>query len=106
MLKGKTVTVYHPGEDGIQRRVVEDCIYQHRTYRQEAGTGVCEERKFCLLIPGQDPIVPGDRVYDGIGPEEVDWESFVPANVPGLSQAQYVTRYDTPPLCHTEVGRK
>ena len=106
MIQGKTVTVYHAAEDGVIRRVLEDCVYQHRVVRQELPAGIWEERKCKLLIPGLDPIVPGDRVYDGIGPEMVDWETFLPANVPGLSQVQYVTRYDATPLCHTEAGRK
>lgn len=106
MVRGKTVTVYHAAEDGVVRRVLEDCVYQHRVVRQESPAGVFEERKFLLLIPGLDSIVPGDRVYDGVGPEEVDWETFLPATVPGLSQVAYVTRYDAGPLRHTEAGRK
>ena len=106
MLRDRTVTVYHPTEEGVQRRVLEDCFYQYQDVRRETPEGIWEERTFLLLIPGMDPIEPGDRVFDGVGPETVAWESFVPANVPGLSQAAHVTRYDVGPLCHTEAGRK
>lgn len=106
VLHDRTVTVYHPGEDGTQRRVLEGCFYQYQSVRQESAEGGCEERAFLLLIPGLDPIAPGDRVFDGVGPEDVDWAAFLPVNVPGLSQAAYVTRYDVGPLRHTEAGRK
>lgn len=106
MLQGRTVTVYHCADAGVERRVLEGCFYQYQPHRQESTEGVCEQTKFLLLIPGLDPIAPGDRVYDGVGPAEVDWAAFLPVNVPGLSQAAYVTRYNTGPLCHTEAGRK
>ena len=106
MLQDRTVTVYHLGETSVERRVLEGCFYQYQSVREERPEGIYEETKFLLLIPGLDEIVPGDRVYDGVGPEEVDWAVFLPVNVPGLSQAAYVTRYNTGPLCHTEAGRK
>ena len=106
MLHDRTVTVYHPGETGVERRVLEGCYYQYQDLQRESAEGIWEERSFLLLIPGLDSIVPGDRVFDGIGPEDVDWEVFLPVNVPGLSQVAYVTRYATGPLCHTEAGRK
>ena len=106
MLGLRTVTAYRFAQGKVERRVLKDCFYQYQPARRESPEGVCEETKFLLLIPGLDPIAPGDRVYDGVGPEEVDWDRFLPVNVPGLSQAAYVTRYDTGPLCHTEAGRK
>ena len=65
-------------------------------------------RKFLLIQPGESQLVqPGDRVMAGIGPETVDWATFLPANIPTLSQVAYATAwYWEGKHCHTEAGRK
>ena len=42
------------------------------------------EKTFQLIIPGDVPLLPGDRIYRGVGPEEVSWQTFIPALVPNL----------------------
>ena len=50
---------------------------------------------------------PGDRIYDGVGPEQVVWESFLPVNVPGLSELAYATPwYWEGEYSHWEAGRE
>ena len=59
------------------------------------------------MLPAGEDIEIGDRVYDGIGPETVVWEQFLPINTPGLSQVAYVMPcYFRGALHHMEAGRK
>ena len=102
----QVVTLYRSQEQGITRHVVEGCFYNYEDAVTQDVPGGRLERKFLLVIPGDVAVFPGDRVYDGIGPEDVDWDSFLPVCVPGLSIAQYVHRYSWGGLDHTEAGRK
>ncbi len=103
----RTVTVYHQENGMVSRRVAENCFYRWEDACREDGQGISFGRKFLLVQPGEMPIYPGDRILDGIGPETVDWEAFIPENVPGLSVAGYATpRYFAGRLCHYEAGRR
>ena len=99
----QTVTVYRPG----LRRVLEGCFYRYEDALTEGELGPRLERKFLLIRPGAADIRPGDRVYDGVGPENVDWERFIPVQEAGLSQVEYATpwRLDGE-ITHWEAGRK
>lgn len=101
----QTVTVYR--KDGT-RQVLKNVYYQweDRLYREETGNRW--ERTFLLIVPGQaQAVFAGDRIYPGIGPEEIRWNSFLPVNTPGLSEADYARLcfWDAVP-CHTEAGRR
>ena len=99
----RTVTLYRNGEAGVERYVLSDCYYRYTDVLEDGRF----QRNFLLVRPGAFPICPGDRVLEGIGPEEVDWESFLPVCVPGLSQVQYATpNYWLGQLIHWEAGRK
>jgi len=101
------VTVYHRTRDGVQRRVIDGCYYDWKVVRQPTLEGVQEETVFLLILPPGERIEPGDRVYDGTGPEQVDWQSFLPATVPGLSQTAWVRPcYIGSSLHHTEAGNQ
>ena len=41
-------------------------------------TGKSRLKKFLLIIPGNADVRPGDRIYDGVGPEEIQWQTFLP----------------------------
>jgi len=98
----QTVTVYRREKGKVSRRVLEDCFYKF-TDTVENDRFV---RKFLLVLPGAEPLRPGDRVFDGIGPETVNWEEFLPVNVPGLSQAAYAEPYYfLGKVHHWEAGR-
>lgn len=99
----RTVTLYRQEEDRVSRRVLEGCFYRFEdAQNQERFT-----RKFLLIRPGAEEIRPGDRVFDGIGPEEVSWENFLPVNVPGLSEAAYAAPWHWEgKIAHWEAGRK
>ena len=100
----QAVTVYR--DFGRVRQVLTGCCYQYEEQLAQGVAGERMQRKFLLLAPGEDQVVfPGDRIFDGIGPEKVDWQEFTPEKVPGLSIAKYAKlwRWDGK-LCHTEAG--
>ena len=105
----QTVTIYRFDPDGVHRRVVRNALYRYETCQIRGEDGVTMDRKFTLIIPGDAKLLPGDRVYDGIGPvvKPPQWASFLPVTVPGLSQIQRV-EYGLwlGKICHTEAGRK
>lgn len=81
----QTVTVYR----GQQRQVAENCHLSRQISTPTENYGKSEEKKFLLIIPGDFPLQPGDRIYDGIGPMEVDWDTFIPALVPELYEVSF-----------------
>ena len=99
----RTVTLYRKTGEQVERQVLEGCFYRY----EDAVTEEQFLRKFVLIHPGAEEIRPGDRVYDGIGPEQVVWAEFLPITQPGLSEAAYAA-----PWCwegkivHWEAGRK
>lgn len=106
----RTVTVYRYDGKQVLRQVVEGCWYEYADHLLPEGLGSRLERKFLLILPGEPQrVFPGDRIYDGIGPEITaeQWAAFLPVNVPGLSQAEYAKPwYKEGVLVHTEAGRK
>lgn len=100
----QTVTVYHREGEELQRLVMEGCYYAYEDCMDEHGF----TRKFLLVMPGAGQrVFVGDRIYDGIGPQKVDWEELIPVKVPGLGEVAYVR----PWVCggmmqHLEAGRK
>ena len=106
----RTVTIYRKEQGEVKRLVVENCFYHHQLAQRDAGYGKRLDRLFLLVMPGdRQRVFPGDRIYDGVGPaaDAIDWGSFVPAAVEGLSQVAYVTPWHWDgKLCHIEAGRK
>ena len=106
-LLGRTVTVYRMAHGKLLRRVAKNCFYRYEDHR-DAGKGDRFWRSFLLIQPGQEALLPGDRIYDGIGPAlaEDQWDSFLPETVPGRSVASYATaRYAGESFHHWEAGR-
>ena len=69
VLCDQTVTVYH--REGLTRRVLAGVHFEY-TQRQDTNLGRAEAaREFLLVIPGEDPIGPGDLVVLGEGPEVI-----------------------------------
>lgn len=103
----QTVTLYRRRGENITRQVVENAHYAYERRQVTDQYGTREETAFLLVIPGEVELQPGDRVYDGIGPEIVDWDGFTPVAVEGLSQAEYVRVWRWQgKACHTTAGRK
>ena len=63
----REVSVYH--REGLTRRFLEG-VHFMQTQVQTTNLGRTEAGgEFLLVIPGDDPIVPGDLVVEGVGPE-------------------------------------
>ena len=87
----QTVTLYRKTGEGITRVVLPGCYLSRQLAMPQTDYGKSMEKKFLLIIPGNTcPPQPGDRVYDGIGPDTVDWQVFLPAAVPELLEVSYV----------------
>lgn len=106
----QTVTVYHREGQQIIRKVAENCYYHWQDQKLVDAEGVRLDRKFLLILPGDTQgVFPGDRIYDGEGPEVSlgQWAEFLPVLVPGLSEAAYAICHSFDGrICHTEAGRK
>ncbi len=105
----QTVTVYHKEGDTVVRRVVHGCYYHFEDNLREDENGLRLVRKFLLIQPGAEPLFPGDRIVEGIGPQvtAAQWYSFVPPAVPGLSEAAYAAPWHWEgQIQHFEAGRK
>lgn len=90
-LCSQTVTLYRRTGEKITRKVLPGCHLSQQLAMPQTNYGKSMEKKFLLIIPGNsNPPQPGDRIYDGIGPENADWASFLPAVVPELMEVSYV----------------
>lgn len=107
-LCNRTVTVYRKEGGAVTRFVLDRCYYHYETAMLETEEGLRMDRKCLMVVPGNDFIPQvGDRVMEGVGPETVDWDSFLPVFVPGLSELNYsLPQHWLGQHCHTEAGRK
>lgn len=78
-LCNQTVTLYGMREGNLQRKVLDNCFFAPETGEKAELSGKSRLNTFLLIIPGDFDLQPGDRVYEGIGLEEVNWQTFVPA---------------------------
>ena len=75
----QTVTLYRKEEETVSRKVIANAFLAAKVSCPNEPYGKSKEKTFLLIIPGEQDLQPGDRVFDGIGPEEVNWQTFVPA---------------------------
>ena len=97
-----TVTVYH--REGLTRQVVAQAHYEFTDQRHISGGIVEVTRGFHLVIPGDFPIVPGDKVVLGEGPEITRWEDLLPETHATLGVVKSVQpKYYGGQVCHVEA---
>jgi hypothetical protein len=97
-----TVTVYR--REGLTRRVLEGVHFEFTDRSHTESGRSSHSRGFLLVIPGSDPIAPGDKVVLGIGPEGLPWEALNTASMPTLGVVNSVKpRFFGGSLCHTEA---
>ena len=99
----QTVTLYRRQGSAVQRIVLEGCYLEMEQRLSRDALGQQREYRFLLIVPGQEQMVfPGDRILEGIGPEELSW-----ALTSGFAQVEYakVCCWEGS-ICHTEAGRK
>lgn len=98
----QTVTVYRNRGGEVTREVFQNAflsIEEGVSYKDDAPV-----RSFLLVIPGAVFLMPGDRVLYGIGPMDIDWEGFIPANVQNLVEVGCIRHYRlNGEICHTEA---
>lgn len=100
----QTVTLYRYTPQGVARQVIAGCFYR---WQRQVGSDGLEQTGFLLVLPAGVQVQTGDRVYDGVGPEQVVWERFLPVNTTGLGEVAYVSPYYFQGrLHHIEAGRK
>ena len=104
----QTVTVYRNEKGQLQRQVIPGCSYHWQDRKVADVRGWHLERGVLLIVPGdKGDLRPGDRIFEGVGPVDVDWDRWIPRLVPGLSEVAYVQpQYWRDRVCHTEAGRK
>ena len=103
----ETVTVYRRNEGRIRRQVADNARLIRQTATSTENYGKSMDKKFLLIIPGDFPLQPGDRVFAGIGPEMVDWENFVPAAVKELYEISFAKPcYWDGEVVHWEAGNR
>ena len=104
----QTVTFYRKIGDEIHRKVADNCHLSCKVRIATEPHGKSMEKKFLLIIPGDEiPLLPGDRIFVGVGPMEVDWDRFVPAAVAELFEAGFAKAcYWDGELTHWEAGNR
>lgn len=91
----RTVTVYRLREGSVQRQVFDRCYFRRTDSLAADSRGLQRKSSFLLILPGENLIYPGDRIYEGEGPQVSfgDWPDFTPEKVPGLVVAQQATPF-------------
>ena len=104
----QTVTVYRKEGEELSRKVAEKCYFSASISTPTEHYGKSKEKKFLLIIPGEEiPLRPGDRIFVGIGPETVDWQTFLPARIPEVFAVSFAKPcYWNGELTHWEAGNR
>ena len=98
------VTLYRRTEDGVVRKVLTGCGLQIKKKERRDVLGIQREKSFLLVVPGRERLLPGDRIFPGVGPETEDWSSLHPALQEEIFQIAEVTPYYLGGvLCHTQA---
>ena len=101
----ETVTIYRKTETEIIRVVLENARLIRKTLAPTESYGKSLEKKFWLIIPADFPLLLGDRVFAGTGPQVTDWKKFIPALVEELYEIGFVKPcYWDGELIHWEAG--
>lgn len=106
----KTVTVYRKQGGEIIRQVAESCYLSREDVLSRDVTGCRKERNFLLIMPGDvQKVFPGDRVFEGVGPEVTleQWAGFIPVKVDNLMEVSYAKACSFGgKTSHVEAGRR
>ena len=105
-LCNQTVTIYRKAGEKITRKTVNGFLSVKMAMPTESY-GKSLEKTFQLIIPGDFEIFPGDRVFAGIGPETLDWKTFIPASIPELYEVSFAKPcyWEGEPV-HWEAGNR
>ena len=102
----QTVTIYRQQNGEVFRTVAENCYFAPQMLQKTTMTGKSGLKKFLLIIPGEMDLRPGDRVCEGLGPEQVDWHTFLPDLLSGVFEIDYVKPCIWEgQVCHIRAGQ-
>ena len=103
----QTVTIYRKSGQEIVRKVAENCYFSCQSSCSTHDYGKSRDKQFLLIIPGNIPLGAGDRIFAGIGPNEVQWQNFLPCTVPEVFQVSFARPcFFDGELTHWEAGHK
>ena len=104
----QTVTVYQKKGEAISRKIAENCYFSQNISTPTEPYGKSKEKKFLLMIPGEEiSLQPGDRIFAGIGPENVDWQTFLPALIPEVFEVSFAKPcFWEGSITHWEAGNR
>lgn len=103
-LCSQTVTVYRKVGEEIVRKTATGFMGV-KTAAPTESYGKSQEKTFRLIIPGDFALFPGDRVFLGMGPDTVDWKTFLPALVPEVFAVSFAKPcYWEGRIAHWEAG--
>jgi len=103
----QTVTIYRKTGEGISRKVAENCHLSCAVSTPTEVYGKSMEKTFLLIIPGDVPLQPGDRIFAGIGPADADWDTFLPALIPELFEVSFARPcFWEGEITHWEAGNR
>lgn len=106
-LCNQTVTLYRKEGTQVRRRVIPNAYLSAKISTPAEAYGKSMEKKFLLIIPGDVSLCCGDRIYAGKGPEDVNWQRFVPAAEPALFEAGFVKPcFWEGEIVHWEAGNR
>ena len=88
----QTVTLYRKSGETVTRKVIPNAYLSKKVSTPNEGYGKSKEKTFLLIIPEDFDLQPGDRVFRGIGPEEVNWQTFVSAYIEALYEVGRVKK--------------
>lgn len=91
------------------RKVYTNAFLERKKTLSVDKTGSRDGNSFLLVIPGdRQTVFPGDKVYDGEGPEitgREQWSSFIPAKDPSVVVVSYADpKKWNGRIVHTEAG--
>ena len=93
----QTVTLYHYDGGEITRVECPKAYFEETDKLETSTTGESGKTEHLIVIPGEVDIVPGDKVFLGVGdyPDGDTarwWRLFIPSKVPQCVIARSVSR--------------
>ncbi|MBE6926060.1 MAG: hypothetical protein E7461_04365 [Ruminococcaceae bacterium] len=98
----ETVTVYRKVGDRIQRSYYHKCYLQCKIVMVRDELGTFKKWEFMLIVPGDRPLMVGDRVVSGIGKDVSYWYELGNAMQVSYAKPYYLDGK----ICHWEAGSK
>lgn len=103
------VTVYSHAKEGVTRTLYPKAYHEETLTQEQGARGEGAKVEHLVVIPGEAPCKPGDKLFLGVGEEPQGdhdrwWREFIPSKVEGVVVARSVARRAwLGDACHVEV---